>query len=69
MCVEADNLEFILDVQSIFNVITASGNSLSHKYIGNDLSVEQSLAIKYDWEIHKGHLEVFDEYGIRYIFY
>jgi hypothetical protein len=23
----------------------------------------------YDWEIHKGRLEVFDEYGIRYIFY
>jgi hypothetical protein len=25
--------------------------------------------IIYDWEIHKGRLEVFDEYGIRYIFY
>jgi hypothetical protein len=23
---------------------------------------------KYDWEIHKGHLEVFDKYGFRYIF-
>jgi hypothetical protein len=23
----------------------------------------------YDWEIHKGHLEVFDKYVIRYIFY
>jgi hypothetical protein len=22
----------------------------------------------YDWEIHKGHLEVFDKYGFRYIF-
>jgi hypothetical protein len=24
--------------------------------------------IIYDWEIHKGHLEVFDKYGVRYIF-
>jgi hypothetical protein len=24
--------------------------------------------IIYDWEIHKGHLEVFDTYGVRYIF-
>jgi hypothetical protein len=24
--------------------------------------------ISYDWEIHKGYLEVFDKYGFRYIF-
>jgi hypothetical protein len=24
--------------------------------------------IIYDWEIHKGHLEVFDKYEFRYIF-
>jgi hypothetical protein len=23
----------------------------------------------YDWEIHKGHLELFGEYGIRYLLY
>jgi hypothetical protein len=23
----------------------------------------------YEWEIHKGHMEVFDEYGIKYLFY
>jgi hypothetical protein len=27
------------------------------------------LRTKYDWEIHKGHLEVFDGYGIRYLLY
>jgi hypothetical protein len=26
------------------------------------------LHINYDWEIHKGHLEVFDKYGFRYMF-
>jgi hypothetical protein len=29
----------------------------------------RDIIISYDWEIHKGRLEVFDEYGIRYIFY
>jgi hypothetical protein len=27
-----------------------------------------TMNIIYDWEIHKGHLEVFDKYGFRYIF-
>jgi hypothetical protein len=43
---DADNLVFILDVLSIFNVVTAWGNSLSPKCIGNDLSVEHNPAIK-----------------------
>jgi hypothetical protein len=29
---------------------------------------EASAKTKYDWEINKGHLEVFDKYGFRYIF-
>jgi hypothetical protein len=43
MYVEADSLGFILDVLSIFNVITAWGNNLSHKFIGNVLSVENCV--------------------------
>jgi hypothetical protein len=31
--------------------------------------MHQIMVFIYDWEIHKGRLEVFDEYGIRYIFY
>jgi hypothetical protein len=37
--------------------------------------VEKNIAVnaiasgaRYDWEIHKGRLEVFDKYGCRYIF-
>jgi hypothetical protein len=46
MCVAAESLGFILDVLSIFNVMTACGSNLSHKSIGKYLSVEQSPAIK-----------------------
>jgi hypothetical protein len=46
MCVAAESLGLILDVLSIFNVMTACGSNLSHKCIEKDLSVEQSLAIK-----------------------
>jgi hypothetical protein len=31
----------------MFNVMTACGNNMSHRCIGNDLSVEQSPAIKW----------------------
>jgi hypothetical protein len=46
MCVAAESLGLILDVLNMFNVMTACGNNLSHRCIGNDLSVEQSPAIK-----------------------
>jgi hypothetical protein len=46
MCVAAESLGLILDVLSIFNVMTACGSNLSHKCIGKELSVEQSPAIK-----------------------
>jgi hypothetical protein len=47
MCVDAESLGLILDVFNMFNVMTACGNNLSHICIGNDLSVEQSPAIKW----------------------
>jgi hypothetical protein len=47
MGVAAESLGLILDVLNMFNVMTACGNNLSRKYIGNDLSVEQSPAIKW----------------------
>jgi hypothetical protein len=47
MCVDAESLGLIIDVLYMFNVMTACGNNLSHRCIGNDLSVEQSLAIKW----------------------
>jgi hypothetical protein len=47
MCVDAESLGLILDVLNMFNVMTACGNNLSHRCIGNDLSVEQSPAIKW----------------------
>jgi hypothetical protein len=47
MCVTGESLGMILDVLSIFNVITACRSNLSHKCIGKDLSVEQSPAIKW----------------------
>jgi hypothetical protein len=46
MCVVAESLVLILDVLNTFNVMTACGNNLSHRCIGNDLSVEQNPAIK-----------------------
>jgi hypothetical protein len=46
MCVAAESLGLILDVLNMFMVMTACGNNMSHRYIGNDLSVEQSPAIK-----------------------
>jgi hypothetical protein len=46
MCVAAESLGLILDVLNMLNVMTACGNNLSHRCIGNDLPVEQSLAIK-----------------------
>jgi hypothetical protein len=47
MCVAAESLGLILDVLNMSNVMTACGNNLSQKCIGNDLSVEQSPAIKW----------------------
>jgi hypothetical protein len=47
MCVDAESLGLILDVLNMFNVMTACGNNLSHKCIGNDLSVEHSPVIKW----------------------
>jgi hypothetical protein len=47
MCVATESLGLILDVLKMFNVMTACGNNLSHRCIGNDLSVEQSPAIKW----------------------
>jgi hypothetical protein len=47
MCVDAESLVLILDVLNMFNVMTACGNNLSHRCIGNDFSVEQSPAIKW----------------------
>jgi hypothetical protein len=47
MFVAAEILGLILDVLNMFNVMTACGNHLSHKCIGNDFSVEQSPAIKW----------------------
>jgi hypothetical protein len=46
MCVAAESLGLILDVLNMFNVMTVCGNNLSHRFIGNDLSVEKSPAIK-----------------------
>jgi hypothetical protein len=47
MCVYAESLGLILDVPKMFNVMTACGNNLSQRCIGNDLPVEQSPAIKW----------------------
>jgi hypothetical protein len=47
MFVDAESLGLILDVLNMFNVMTACGNNLYHRYIGNDLSVEQIPAIKW----------------------
>jgi hypothetical protein len=47
MCVDAESVGLILDVLNMFNVITACGKNLSHRCIVNDLSVEQSPAIKW----------------------
>jgi hypothetical protein len=47
MCVDSESLGLILDVLNMFNVMTACGNNLSHRCIGNDLSVEQSPVIKW----------------------
>jgi hypothetical protein len=47
MCVAAESLGLILDVLNIFNVMAACGNNLSHRCIGDDLSVEQSPVIKW----------------------
>jgi hypothetical protein len=47
MCVDAQSLGLILDVLNMFNVMTACGNNLSHRYIGNYLSEEQIPAIKW----------------------
>jgi hypothetical protein len=47
MCVDAESLGFILDVLNMFNVMTACGNNLSHRCIGNDLAGEQSPGIKF----------------------
>jgi hypothetical protein len=46
MRVGVDSLGFILDVLSIFNVITAWGNNLSHKYVRIALSGEHNPEIK-----------------------
>jgi hypothetical protein len=47
MRVAAESLRLILDVLNMFNVMNACGNNLSHRCIGNDLSEEQSPAIKW----------------------
>jgi hypothetical protein len=47
MCVDAESLVLILDVLNMFNVMTSWGHNMSHRCIGNDLSVEQSPAIKW----------------------
>jgi hypothetical protein len=47
MCVAAESLGLILDALNIFNVMTACGNNMSHRCIGNDFSVEHSPAIKW----------------------
>jgi hypothetical protein len=41
-----ESLGLILEVLSMFSVITAWGKILSHKCIGKDLSVEHNPAIK-----------------------
>jgi hypothetical protein len=46
ICVAAESLGLILEVLSMFSVITAWGRILSHKCMGKDLSVEHNLAIK-----------------------
>jgi hypothetical protein len=46
MCVAAETLGLILYVLNMFNVMITCGNNLSHRCIGNDLSVEQSPDIK-----------------------
>jgi hypothetical protein len=44
--VAAESLVLIIDVLNKFNVMTSCGNSMSHRWIVNDFSVEQSPAIK-----------------------
>jgi hypothetical protein len=46
MCVAAESLGLILEVLSIFSVMTAWGRILSHNCMGKDLSVEHNPAIK-----------------------
>jgi hypothetical protein len=47
MCVAAESLGLILEVLSMFSVMTAWGRILSHKCMGKDLSVEHNPAIKW----------------------
>jgi hypothetical protein len=47
MCVAAKSLGLILDVLNMFNVMTVCGKNMSHRCIGNYLSVEHSPAIKW----------------------
>jgi hypothetical protein len=46
ICVAAESLGLILEVLSIFSVMTSWGRILSHKCMGKDLSVEHNPAIK-----------------------
>jgi hypothetical protein len=46
MCVAAKSLGLILEVLSIFSVMTAWGRILSHKCMGKYVSVEHNPAIK-----------------------
>jgi hypothetical protein len=46
MCVAAESFGVILEVLSMFSVMTAWGRILSHKCMGKDLSVEHNPAIK-----------------------
>jgi hypothetical protein len=46
MCMEAESFGLVLDFRNMINVMTACGNNLSDRCIGNDLSVVQSPAIK-----------------------
>jgi hypothetical protein len=45
-CVAAESLGLILEVLSMFSVLTDWGGILSHKCMVNDLSVEHNPAIK-----------------------
>jgi hypothetical protein len=45
-CVAAESLGLILEVLSMFSVMTAWGRIMSHKCMGKDVYVEHNPAIK-----------------------
>jgi hypothetical protein len=52
-------------IRKLQAILCARGNK---QLYGVDFFETFAPVCNYDWEIHKGLLEVFDKYGFRYIF-